>query len=54
MREPSEMTSRERKLYADAMIREGNIYFNQMEFEKAAEKYKKAVYWSRSNSLDEK
>ncbi|GAG11786.1 unnamed protein product, partial [marine sediment metagenome] len=35
-----------KKLYADAMIREGNIYFNKQEFERAASLYERAGQYS--------
>ncbi len=43
-----------KKLYADAMIREGNIYFNKQEFETAASQYERAGQWSSIEMLDEK
>ncbi len=39
-------------LYADAMIREGNIFFNKHEFEIAASKYERAGQWSSIEMLD--
>jgi hypothetical protein len=41
-----------KKLYADAMIREGNLYFNKQEFEIAASQYERAGQWSSIEMLD--
>jgi hypothetical protein len=41
-----------KKLYAEAMIREGNIHFNKQEFENAAKQYEKAGEWSSKKLLD--
>jgi len=41
-----------KNLYADAMIREGNLYFNRKEFEKAASQYERTAQWSSIESLD--
>ncbi|MCK4284862.1 MAG: hypothetical protein KAX18_01615 [Candidatus Lokiarchaeota archaeon] len=42
-----------KKLYADAMIREGNISFNKQEFETAASQYERAGQWASIEMLDE-
>ncbi len=41
-----------KNLYAEAIIREGNLYFNRKEFEKAALQYERAAQWSSIESLD--
>ncbi len=41
-----------KNLYAEALIREGNLYFNRKEFEKAARQYEKTAQWSSIESLD--
>ncbi|MFX1570788.1 MAG: hypothetical protein ACFFCV_20815, partial [Promethearchaeota archaeon] len=41
-----------KKLYADAMIREGNLAFNRNEYERAAKNYERAAQWSSIESLD--
>ncbi len=41
-----------KKLYADAMIREGNIHFNKREFETAAKQYERAGQWLSIELLD--
>ncbi|MFW9900874.1 MAG: hypothetical protein ACFFDY_06265 [Candidatus Thorarchaeota archaeon] len=41
-----------KKLYADAMIREGNLAFNRNEFERAAKNYEQAAQWSSIELLD--
>ena len=41
-----------KKLYAEAMIREGNISFNRVEYEAAAKQYERAGQWSSIESLD--
>jgi hypothetical protein len=41
-----------KKLYAEAMIREGNISFNKGEYEVAAKQYERAGQWSSIESLD--
>jgi hypothetical protein len=41
-----------KKLYADAIIREGNLFFNRNEFEKAAKNYELAAQWSSIELLD--
>ncbi|MHA1987098.1 MAG: hypothetical protein ACW98D_10700 [Promethearchaeota archaeon] len=43
-----------KKLYADAMIIEGNISFNKQDFEKAASQYERAAQWASINGLDDK
>jgi len=41
-----------KKLYADAIIREGNLFFNKNEFEQAARNYERAAQWSSIEFLD--
>ncbi len=41
-----------KKLYADAIIREGNLFFNKNEFEQAARNYERAAQWSSIELLD--
>jgi len=41
-----------KKLYADAIIREGNLFFNRNEFEQAAANYERAAQWSSIELLD--
>ena len=41
-----------KNLYADAMIREGNLYFNRKKFNKAARQYERTAQWSSIESLD--
>ncbi len=41
-----------KKLYADAIIREGNLLFNKNEFEQAATNYERAAQWSSIELLD--
>ncbi len=41
-----------KKLYADAIIREGNLFFNRKEFEQAANNYERAAQWSSIELLD--
>ena len=41
-----------KKLYADSMIREGNLAFNKNEFERAAKNYEQAAQWSSIELLD--
>jgi tetratricopeptide (TPR) repeat protein len=41
-------------LYLEAMIREGNLYFNQLDYQSAAEKYENAGQWASIELLDEK
>ncbi len=41
-----------KNLHADAMIREGNLFFNKKEYEKAARKYEITAQWSSIESLD--
>ncbi|MFX1366825.1 MAG: hypothetical protein ACFE9Y_18030, partial [Promethearchaeota archaeon] len=41
-----------KKLYADAIIREGNQFFNKKEYELAAKNYERAAQWSSIESLD--
>ena len=43
-----------KKLYADAMIREGTFYFNKHEYETAAKQYERAGQWSSIELLDKK
>ncbi|MFW9972943.1 MAG: hypothetical protein ACFFDF_22345, partial [Candidatus Odinarchaeota archaeon] len=42
----------ERKLYADAIIREGNQLFNRGEYEPAAQRYEKTARFSSTELLD--
>ncbi|MFX0037042.1 MAG: hypothetical protein ACFE9I_15535 [Candidatus Hermodarchaeota archaeon] len=41
-----------KKLYADTIIREGNLYFNRNEFERAARNYETAAHWASLEFLD--
>ncbi|MFX0034391.1 MAG: hypothetical protein ACFE9I_01970 [Candidatus Hermodarchaeota archaeon] len=41
-----------KRLYADAIIREGNLYFNRNEFERAARNYEIAAHWASLEFLD--
>lgn len=41
-----------KKLYAEAIIREGNQLFNRNEYERAARNYERAAQWSSIESLD--
>ncbi|NVM36215.1 MAG: hypothetical protein HWN81_11515 [Candidatus Lokiarchaeota archaeon] len=41
-----------KKLYADAIIREGNQFFNRNEYERAARNYERAAQWSSIELLE--
>ena len=41
-----------KKLYADAMIREGTFYFNKQEYESAAKQYEIAGQWASIETLE--
>ena len=41
-----------KNLYADAMIREGNLHFNRRDFENAAIQYERSALWASIESLD--
>ncbi|MFW9940914.1 MAG: hypothetical protein ACFFFT_07725 [Candidatus Thorarchaeota archaeon] len=41
-----------KKLYAEAMIREGNLHFNKNEYETAAKQYERAGQWCSIELLD--
>ncbi|UCC19714.1 MAG: hypothetical protein JSV62_00105 [Promethearchaeota archaeon] len=41
-----------KKLYAEAMVREANLYFKRNEYEKAAKTYETAAQWSSIELLD--
>ncbi|MFW9989627.1 MAG: hypothetical protein ACFFC3_13310 [Candidatus Odinarchaeota archaeon] len=41
-----------KKLYAEAIIREGNQFFNRNEYKRAARNYERAAQWSSIESLD--
>ena len=41
-----------KKLYADAMIREGTFFFNKQEYESAAKQYERAGQWSSIEILE--
>ncbi|MFX1599164.1 MAG: tetratricopeptide repeat protein [Promethearchaeota archaeon] len=43
-----------KKLYAEAMIREANLFFKRNEYEKAAKRYERAAQWSSIEFLDKK
>ncbi len=41
-----------KKLYADAIIREGNLFFNKNEYERAARNYERVAQWSSIELLE--
>jgi len=41
-----------KKMHADNMIREGNIYFNKQEYENAAKQYERAGEWASIEQLE--
>ena len=41
-----------KKMYAENMIREGNIYFNKKEYELAANQYEEAAHWSEQELVE--
>lgn len=41
-----------KKLYAEAIIREGNVFFKKNEYERAARNYERAAQWSSIEVLD--
>ncbi|MFW9878100.1 MAG: hypothetical protein ACFFG0_33890, partial [Candidatus Thorarchaeota archaeon] len=41
-----------KKLYVDAMIREGNLYFNKQEYETAAKQYERSGQWASIELLN--
>ena len=43
-----------KKLYADAIIREANLFFKKNEYEQAARNYERAAQWSSIELLDRK
>ena len=43
-----------KKLYAEAMIRDANLYFNKQDYEVAAKQYERAGQWSHIESLDKR
>jgi TPR repeat protein len=43
-----------KKLYANAIIREGNLFFNRNEYEQAARNYERAAHWSSIELLEKK
>ncbi|MFX0083324.1 MAG: hypothetical protein ACFE94_16380 [Candidatus Hodarchaeota archaeon] len=43
-----------KKLYVDAMKREGNLYFNKNEYETAAKQYERAGQWASIELLEKK
>lgn len=43
-----------KKLYAEAIVREGNHFFKRNEYEKAARSYERAAQWSSIELLDKK
>ncbi|MFW9881493.1 MAG: hypothetical protein ACFFG0_51165, partial [Candidatus Thorarchaeota archaeon] len=43
-----------KKLYAEAIIREANLFFKRDEYEKAAKSYERAAQWSSIELLDKK
>ena len=43
-----------KKLYAEAIIREGNLFFNRKEFDRAAKNYERAAQWSSIELLGRK
>ncbi len=43
-----------KKLYAEAIIREGNLFFKRNEYERAARSYERAAQWSSIELLDRK
>jgi len=48
----SRKSSNFKKLYAEALIREGNLFFNREEYENAAIQYERAAQWSSIELLD--